>query len=35
MGQLLTNQIKSKINKVELRIDQKFQIIEYQECSDC
>ena len=31
MSQLLANQIKPKRNKVELRVDQKFQIIEYQQ----
>ena len=29
MSQLLASQSKIKRNKVELRIDQKFQIIEY------
>ena len=29
MNQLLESQIKPKRNKVELRVDQKFKIIEY------
>ena len=29
MNQLLASQIKPKRNKVELRVDQKYQIIEY------
>jgi hypothetical protein len=31
MSQLLANISKPKRNKVELRVDQKFQIIEYQQ----
>ena len=31
MSQLLANQIKLKRNRVELRIDQKYQIIEYKQ----
>ena len=31
MSQLLASQSKPKRNKVELRVDQNFQIIEYQQ----